>query len=152
MAKVFEDLFMELQTDMVCACLDYVDDRADKVYVYGSCEGNTIACDYFYEVNGKIVDRVELKDISDDYDVSYKNQGVCLRTLIDDLKDMSSLCKEYNRPKPTEIKLTYDVEKNSLQTHYCYEPQYSWHKTRMSDDVANDWYKALKKEIKKRKL
>ncbi len=36
--KEFEDQFSELQGDMISICLEYVEDRADKVYVYGSCE------------------------------------------------------------------------------------------------------------------
>ena len=39
MDKSFEDLFVEIQADMVFACMDYVDDKADKVYIYGSFEG-----------------------------------------------------------------------------------------------------------------
>nr|WP_242168311.1 hypothetical protein [Priestia koreensis] len=36
--KEFEDQFSELQGDMISICLEYVEDRADKVYVYDSCE------------------------------------------------------------------------------------------------------------------
>ena len=31
MGKVFEDYFSELQTDMVEICLEYVEDRAEKI-------------------------------------------------------------------------------------------------------------------------
>ena len=34
MGKVFEDYFSELQTDMVEICLEYVEDRAEKIYIY----------------------------------------------------------------------------------------------------------------------
>lgn len=34
MSKVFENYFSELQADMVSICLEYVDDRAEKIYIY----------------------------------------------------------------------------------------------------------------------
>lgn len=34
-SKTFEDLFSELQTDMVAVCMEYVEDRADDIYIYG---------------------------------------------------------------------------------------------------------------------
>lgn len=36
--KEFEDRFSELQSDIISICTEYVEDRADKVYVYASCE------------------------------------------------------------------------------------------------------------------
>lgn len=33
MEKIFEDYFSELQADMVSICLEYVEDRAEKVYI-----------------------------------------------------------------------------------------------------------------------
>lgn len=39
MGKVFEDYFSELQTDMVEICMEYVEDRSEKIYIYCSFEG-----------------------------------------------------------------------------------------------------------------
>ena len=44
MGKVFEDYFSELQTDMVEICLEYVEDRAEKIYIYSSFEGSGNTC------------------------------------------------------------------------------------------------------------
>ena len=55
MGKVFEDYFSELQTDMVEICLEYVEDRAEKIYIYSSFEGGVQSCNFFYKVNGKVV-------------------------------------------------------------------------------------------------
>ena len=38
---------------------------------------------------------------------------------------MEVLCKEYDRPMPTEIKMIYDVNDGSLSVDYKYEPVYS---------------------------
>lgn len=36
--KVFEDYFTEIQSDMVSICLEYVKNKADKIYIYASFE------------------------------------------------------------------------------------------------------------------
>lgn len=38
MKKVFEDYFSEIQADMVAICLEYVEKRAERIYIYCSCE------------------------------------------------------------------------------------------------------------------
>lgn len=38
---------------MVSICLEYVDDIADKIYIYASYEENELSCDFFYCINGK---------------------------------------------------------------------------------------------------
>ena len=60
MGKVFEDYFSELQTDMVEICLEYVEDRAEKIYIYCSFEGGVQSCNFFYKVNGKVVKKSRL--------------------------------------------------------------------------------------------
>lgn len=144
MAKVFEDLFMDLQADMVFACVDYVKGRADKVYVYGSYEGRTISSDWFYEIDGQVVARHKTNTISLEYDVSGRNQNICLDILNESLDDMIDLCKEHKRPMPTEIKMIYDVNKNSLDVKYKYDNQWLNHKTKYADDIADEWFEEVK--------
>ncbi len=45
--KEFEDRFSELQADMISICMEYVENRADKVYVYASCEEDMISSSFF---------------------------------------------------------------------------------------------------------
>ncbi len=144
MAKVFEDLFMDIQADMVYACLDYVDKDADKIYIYGSFEGRMISSDFFYEIDGKVLERHKLNIISDKYDVSHQRQSVCLQILNDDIGELIDLCKEHSRPMPTEIKMVYDVKKNSLNVEYKYDKIYSNHKTKLPDDIADEWFQEIK--------
>lgn len=35
---IFEDYFSELQADMVSICLEYVQGKADKIYIYAAFE------------------------------------------------------------------------------------------------------------------
>lgn len=66
MGKVFEDYFSELQTDMVEICLEYVEDRAEKIYIYSSFEGGVQSCNFFYKVRNLLNNRglsVEKSDV-----------------------------------------------------------------------------------------
>ena len=38
---------------MVEICLEYVEDRAEKIYIYCSFEGGVQSCNFFYKVNCK---------------------------------------------------------------------------------------------------
>ena len=142
--KIFEDLFMDIQADMVFACMDYVKGSADKVYVYGSCEGGTIAADCFFEINGQIIPRHKTNVISNKYDVSIENQRVCIRALSNDVEELKELCKKHQRPMPTEIKMIYDVKKNSLDVGYKYDVVYSNHEIKGPYDIADEWFEEVK--------
>ena len=47
MGKIFEDYFSKYQADMISICLEYAHEQADMIYVYCSCESNTIYGDFF---------------------------------------------------------------------------------------------------------
>lgn len=144
MAKTFEDLFMEMQADMVFACKDYVKGAADKIYIIISSEGRMISNDYFYEISGRIMKRHKLNEISPLYDVSPDNQEKYNMILIEDTLELKKLCKEHQRPMPTEIKMIYDVKKNSLDVKYKYDNQWLNHKTKTPNDIANEWFVEVK--------
>lgn len=154
MSKVFEDYFSELQADMVSICLEYVEDRAEKIYIYCSCEERIISSDFFYCIEGKIKERHKLNNDMNKcnnyiYDTSPERQDAVLEILIEDIKKMKSLCNEYKREMPTEIKLIYDVEKNSLKAEYKYDIVYSNDPVKTADDIAMEWFEAVKLENSK---
>ena len=145
MPKTFEDEFMEAQADMVSICLEYVEDDAEKINIYASCENRAITGDYFYKINGQIWQRHHLNRIpGKNYDVSGERQGMCMRILLQDVQKIQAACKTYNQPMPTQFKLVYDVAKNSLDAHYEYENQYSYDPVKSSDDVADEWFEQIK--------
>lgn len=148
MGKVFEDYFAELHTDMVFACKDYVNGAADKIYIYISQEGRMTSSDYFFEIEGQILKRHQLNSISKQYDISVSNQQKCNVILVDTTLELEDLCQEYQRPMPTEIKMIYDVKKNSLDVKYKYDNQWLNHKTKSPDDIANKWFEEVKNSKK----
>ena len=141
--EIFEDTFSSIQTDMVQICLEYANNRADKIFIYASYEDNTISCDYFYDIKGHKIERHKLNSIDDMYDTSIQRQKMCIKNIVDDMKQIISLCHKHNRDIPTEIKLTYDVNNNSLNANYRYEPIYSQYTNKTSDDIFEEWFNEL---------
>ena len=45
---------------------------------------------------------------------------------------------------PTEIKLIYDVKKNSLKAEYKYNLVYSNDPVKTADDIAMEWFEAIR--------
>lgn len=151
MSKVFEDYFSELQADMVSICLEYVEGRAEKIYIYCSCENRVLSSDFFYCIEGKIKERHKLNDDMNKsnnyiYDTSIERQNAVLDILIEDIEKLYKLCNEYKREMPTEIKLVYDVSKNSLRADYKYDLVYSNDPIKIADYIAMEWFEKVKLE------
>jgi len=146
MGKVFEDYFSELQADMVAICLEYVENRAEKIYIYCSFENGMISSGFFYRVNGKIVKKNKLNDVIVDgqkkYDVSIERQKGAINIINDDIKKLIKLCQEHKREMPTEIKLVYNVISNSLNAEYSYDLIFSNDENRTAYDVLEEWYES----------
>lgn len=148
MKKVFEDNFSELQADMVAICLEYVEKRAEKIYIYCSFENGAIASGFFYKVNNKIVKKNKLNDVISEndrkYDVSIARQKETVNIINDDIKMLMRLCKEYHREMPTQIKLVYDICTNKLNAEYSYDLIISNHQNLTAYDVLERWYQSVK--------
>lgn len=139
MGKVFEDYLSEIQTDMLSICLEYANHKVDKVFVYASYENNVISSDCFFEINHNIVKKGSLAEIDSTIDTSFKRQIAYLKALTKDIKEIASLCKEHNRPIPTEIRLFYNVQTRKAGANYKYDPVVAKTKNGISDDVVSDW-------------
>lgn len=81
--KIFEDYFTEVQADMVSICLEYVKNKADKIYIYASFEANVMTPDYFYDIGGIVLNKHKLNNAKNGfvYDVSFDRQKACLHIL-----------------------------------------------------------------------
>lgn len=121
MAQVFEDFISEIQTDMVDVCLEYVQDQADYIYIYGATEEHMYYGSYFYKIGGEFVEKDKVNRIIPGIDTSASVQTQVGKILVEDLLKLKSVCEHFGRKLPTEIKLVYDVEKNSLTADYSYE-------------------------------
>ena len=146
--KEFEDKFSELQADMISICMEYVEDGADKVYVYASREEGIISGSFFYCINNKYVERHKVNDALEDederYDVSTKRQSMVLRIICEDIEKIEELCKEYERDMPTEMKLIYDVHSGKFKAQYKYDLVYTNDEVKAASHIADGWFEEVK--------
>ncbi len=114
-SRVFEDAFMDIQTDMVRLCVELAEDKhPDKIFLYGSIEGRMVSFNALYLLGSELLSASKLTD-----DSEMVNQF--LRIGSGDLGRLLKTCQEYNRPVPTELKLVFDTKTSTLDTHYQYE-------------------------------
>ncbi|MEX0136650.1 DUF600 family protein [Bacillus nitratireducens] len=146
--KEFEDRFSELQDDMISICMEYVEDRADKVYVYASREEGIISGSFFYCINKKYVKCHKVNDALEDgderYDVSPKRMLMVLRIICEDIEKIEELCKEYERDMPTEMKLIYDTKSGRFKAGYKYDLVYTNDDIKIADHIADEWFEEVK--------
>ncbi|MFE3974581.1 MULTISPECIES: DUF600 domain-containing protein [unclassified Peribacillus] len=146
--REFEDIFSELQADMISICMEYVEDRADKVYVYASCEEGIISSSFFYLINNKYVKSHKLNDALENgeerYDMSTERGFMVLDIINENTEKIKVLCKEYERDMPTEMKLIYDVKSGNFKAEYKYDLVYTNDNIKTAHHIANEWFEELK--------
>ncbi|MCU1781218.1 hypothetical protein NTD80_00505 [Pseudomonas sp. 13B_2.1_Bac1] len=152
MKNKFEDIFSQLQADIISLCLEYADGKVNDIYAYCSIEDRIYAFDVFYNINGTLYQKHQLNDstpssFQSNYDTSPERQSALLETGIQDLKNLQIILDEYDKPTPTEIKLHYNVDTGRLNSECKYEPIYTNHKTLTSEDVFDDWFGQVNKRI-----
>jgi hypothetical protein len=152
--QVFEDYFSELQSDMVAICLEYVDNKADDIFIYCSYEPKMYVFDVFYKIHGKIVHKHRLNEATKNFDgqhnpvfdVSRERQKALLRSGNENLKIIHKNCEKFNQEMPSEIKLHYNVKQNSLKGQYRYDLVYSNDDELLPDDIFDLWFEEVKKK------
>jgi hypothetical protein len=145
MEKVFEDYFSELQADMVSICLEYVNKKADVIYIYCYHELGEYGMNVFYKIKDAVVKKHKVNEIFAEIDVSEEQQTSLLRIGNEDMLQIIQLFKEYNREIPTQMKLIYDVRAGKLEASYSYDLQFT-NLSKSANQVFNEWYKELSKQ------
>jgi hypothetical protein len=146
----FEDEFSAKQTDMIQLALEYADrveQKIDTVYIYGSFE-TMYSFDVFYKDDRNNI--VMLHELSQKGMSESEIDNLIFSVLKlgnQDLQDIHKICRKYNRPMPTQIKLIYDNIQNKVSGKYSYDLFYSNSDTLTADDIFEQWYKEIKEEV-----
>lgn len=149
----FENKLKGIYSDMIDICLEYVDDKADKVYIYGSCEAGSLSSDFFYCIDGEVRKKNNLnKPILCSnrgfiYDTSEDRQSQVLNILIEDIQKLKRLHDKFKKDMPTEIKLVYNVKTKELTTKFKYEEIYLSSDTLLPLHISNEWFNQVKNSI-----
>ena len=140
--KVFEDAFMEVQEGLIALCMEFAGDvPVDDVYAYGSIEDGAYSFNAFYVRQGQVLPTHKINE-----DLPFIRQFLQIGT--QDLVRLEEVCREYDRPVPTELKLHYVVG-GGLDAHYEYKSICGSGSGRSTADVFRSWRESVEKEIKK---
>ncbi|MFF2484327.1 immunity protein YezG family protein [Paenibacillus sp. NPDC058071] len=146
--KEFESRFSELQADIISICMEYVGGRADKVYVYASCEEGMISSSFYYLINNKYVEchkvNDALRDGDERYDASPERQFMVLNIINEDIEKIAELCKAQDHEMPTEMKLIYNAMSGKFQADYKYNLVHTNDDVKTADDFADEWFEGIK--------
>jgi hypothetical protein len=153
----FEDRFSEIQAEMVSLCLEYADENkaedfsVDNIYIYCSCEtvedSTWVEGNLFFRVDGKLIDSHMINGAETFKDcVPEEQQDAVLDALSECIEEARKVCKEFDRPMPTEMKLVYDVKSGNLDAAYQYDLILDKGEGKTCADVLEEWYAQLAKE------
>ena len=145
---IFEDQLMEIQSDMISLSLEYVENKAEIVYIYVVLEDGLVSFDVFYKIGGFISEKSDVNEylsekINDSDDILFS----LLEYGIEDAEKIEVLFKENSKEVPTEIRLVYDVKNNSLKSNYIYDAMYEKNEDLSVSDVFEAWIQEEKSKL-----
>ena len=145
---IFEDQLMEIQSDMISLSLEYVENKAEIVYIYVVLEDGLVSFDVFYKIGGFISEKSDVNEyLSEKINDSDDIQFSLLEYGIEDEEKIEVLFKENSKEVPTEIRLVYDVKNNSLKSNYIYDAMYEKNEDLSVSDVFEDWIQEEKSKL-----
>ena len=148
MNRVFEDQLMDIQSDMISLSLEYVENKAEIVYIYVVLEDGLVSFDVFYKIGGFISEKSDVNEyLSEKINDSDDIQFSLLEYGIEDAEKIEVLFKENSKEVPTEIRLVYDVKNNSLKSNYRYDAMYEKNEDLSVSDVFDAWIQEEKSKL-----
>lgn len=132
MEKLFEDEFMDVQSEFVSLCLEVAEQEVDKVYIYCSIEKKSKMFNAFFDINGQIRTLNQL-GINDALIMQFLELGT------HDLEKIENVCRTYNKPIPTEMKMYYNARTGKYNAQYQYVEVCSAKTGKSSGEVFWDW-------------
>ena len=148
MNKVFEAQLMDIQSDMISLSLEYVENKAEIVYIYVVLEDGLVSFDVFYKIGGFISEKSDVNEyLSEKINDSDDIQFSLLEYGIEDAEKIEVLFKENSKEVPTEIRLVYDVKNNSLKSNYRYDAMYEKNEDLSVSDVFEAWIQEEKSKL-----
>ena len=126
---------------------EYVQNQAEKVYIYCISEEALLSFDVFYKINGILTKMYAVNEIINRKVDTSKNMMVAVQRFgFEDIQKMLDVCQEYNREHPTEMWLIYDSQKSSLDSRYSYEGRYEKDEELLPRLEFEKWFEEVKGE------
>ena len=148
MNRVFEDQLMDIQSDMISLSLEYVENKAETVYIYVVLEDGLVSFDVFYKIGGFISEKSDVNEyLSEKINDSDDIQFSLLEYGIEVAQKIEVLFEENSKEVPTEIRLVFDVKNNSLKSNYIYDAMYEKNEDLSVSDVFEAWIQEEKSKL-----
>ena len=145
---IFEDQLMEIQSDMISLSLEYVENKAEIVYIYVVLEDGLVSFDVFYKIGGFISEKSDVNEyLSEKINDSDDIQFSLLEYGIEVAQKIEVLFEENSKEVPTEIRLVFDVKNNSLKSNYRYDAMYEKNEDLSVSDVFESWIQEEKSKL-----
>ena len=139
---------MDIQSDMISLSLEYIENKAETVFIYVVLEDGLVSFDVFYKIGGFISEKSDVnKYLSEKINDSDDIQFSLLEYGIEDAEKIEVLFKENSKEVPTEIRLVYDVKNNSLKSNYIYDAMYEKNEDLSVSDVFEAWIQEEKSKL-----
>ena len=143
----FEDKFTEVQASMISLAMEYVQNQAEKIYIYCISEEALQSYKVFYKINGIVIEMDKVNEVvTNKIDDSDNMAFALLEYGTEDIQKMINVFQEYDREHPTEMWLIYDAQKNSLDSRYSYEGRYDKDEELLPRLEFEKWFEEVKSE------
>lgn len=137
MKMTFEDEFMDIQSGLISLCMEFAENKADRIYAYCSIEKKTRSFNACFDCGG------EIKTLS--------QMGVDMRKIVQflrigssDLQKIREVCERYNLPTPTELKMVYSTKTGKYDSNYRYDEVCSAATQKTASEVFSEWVAEIK--------
>lgn len=143
----FEEELMTVHRNITLSCLQYVQGKADKIFIYFITERSLTTFDVFFKIGTNYCYAHKVNDFlaSDQaIDTSNKAQNKMLDEVFEDLEAFREIHEHYNRERPTESRLVYDVNDGNLQWEYSYEKRYERDKNLIPSEEMEKWFEEVR--------
>jgi hypothetical protein len=139
MGKVFEDDFMEAQSEFISLCMEVVENKVDCIYVYIYNGEHNRLFNVFFSKNRKTL---TLNQMGISHDLTLQ----LLRTGTYDIQNLINVCSAYNKKCPKQFKLIYNVNTGGFDADYSYD-DINWDTTSAAQTFMA-WLNEINTQIK----
>lgn len=117
MAKVFEDEFTDIQSDMVSLAVEALETAGttvDRIYIYAFGTAHELFYNLFFAKDGKVL-FTNHTGMTDEIIDQVLDLG------IEDMEKLREVCTRYGQPAPCQLKLVYDCRSGHFDGDYSYD-------------------------------
>jgi len=135
---IFEDMFMDKQSEIISMYNDAVNDRVSFIYLFFYYDEQSFMMASAYKIGDRIVGNIEA-GITDEKD-SEIYDVICEEIF----PELDELHQQHGKPMPSEFRLVYNRGSGAFDAQYRYEAELEAEDDYNCGIAAQDWINSLK--------